>query len=167
MISWRRRESEMKRNTTTVTPTRNKVAAALAFVSGILFILSGYSVNLGIYRAIESGLQQYTSPEIWEFAVIPVNILGLIAQLGGIAVLAGAILFFRNHISSGKLLVMIGTGQGIIMLVAGLVIELLQGGILLANNYVLWLVTSATGLGIIFSIAARRVARSMPSNIRS
>jgi hypothetical protein len=156
----------MKRKTTTVTPARNKVAAALAFVSGILFILSGYSVNLGIYRAIESGLQQYSAPEIWEFAVIPVNILGLIAQLGGIAVLVGAILFFKNHISTGKLLVMIGTGQGVITMVAGVAIELLQGGILSANNYVLWLATSAVGLGIIFSIVARSVAKPMPSNIR-
>lgn len=156
----------MKRKTTTVTPTRNKVAAALAFVSGILFILSGYSVNLGVYRAIESGLQQYTSQEIWELAIIPVNILGLVAQLGGIAVLVGALLFFKNHISGGKLLGMIGTGQGIITMVAGLAIELLQGGILSANNYVIWLATSAVGLGIIFSIVARRVAKPLPSNIR-
>ena len=156
----------MKRKATTVTPTRNKVAAVLALVSGILLIVSGYNVNLGIYRAIESGLQQYTSQEIREFAVIPVNILGLVAQLGGIAVLAGALLFFKNRISSGKLLVMIGTGQGIIMVVVGLVIELLQGGFLSANNYVLWLATSAIGLGIIFSIVARSMAKPVPSNSR-
>ncbi|HEX9678709.1 hypothetical protein [Nitrososphaera sp.] len=141
------------------------MAAGMALVSAILFIISGYSVNLGIYRAIESGLQQYTAREVWQVAIIPVNILGLIAQLGGFAVLAGAILFLKNHITGGKLLVMIGTGQGIITILVGLTIELMQGGIVDANNYVLWLATSATGVGIVFSIVARRIAKSVPSNV--
>jgi len=154
----------MARNKTT-TSNRNRVAAGMALVSAILFIMSGYSVNLGMYRTLESGLQQYTAREVWQVAIIPVNILGLIAQLGGFAVLAGAILFLKNHITGGKLLVMIGTGQGIITIMVGLTIELMQGGIVNANNYVLWLVTSATGVGMIFSIVARRIAKPVPSNL--
>ena len=137
----------------------------MALVSAILFIMSGYSVNLGMYHAVESGLERYTAREVWQVAIIPVNILGLIAQLGGFAVLAGAILFLKNHITGGKLLVMIGTGQGIITIMVGLIIELMQGGIVDANNYVLWLATSATGVGIIFSIVARRIAKPVPSNL--
>jgi len=144
---------------------RNKVAGALGIISAILFIVSGYNSNIGIYRAIESGLQQYTAREIWQVAIIPVNILGLVAQTGGFAVLAGALLFLKNHITSGKLLVLIGTGQGIITIVAGLIIESLQGGIVYANNYVLWLATSAVGLGIVFSIVARSIAKAVPSNV--
>jgi len=144
---------------------RNKVAGALGIISAILFIVSGYNSNIGIYRAIESGLQQYTAREIWQVAIIPVNILGLVAQAGGFAVLAGALLFLKNHITSGKLLVLIGTGQGIITIVAGLIIESLQGGIVYANNYVLWLATSAVGLGIVFSIVARSIAKAVPSNV--
>ena len=79
--------------------------------------------------------------------------------------MAGAILFLKNHITGGKLLVMIGTGQGIITILVGLTIELMQGGIVDANNYVLWLATSATGVGIVFSIVARRIAKSVPSNV--
>lgn len=152
----------MARNKTT-TSKRNKTAAGLAIVSGILFIVSGYSVNLGIYRAVESGLQQYTAREVWEVAVIPINILGLIAQFGGFVVLAGAFLFLKNHITGGKILVMVGTGQGIITIVVGLVIELMRGGIVDANNYVLWLATSATGIGIVFSIVARSIAKPVQS----
>ena len=151
--------------TTKVGYTRNKVAGAFGIISAVLFILSGYNSNIGIYRAIESGLQQYTAKEIWQVAVIPVNILGLVAQVGGFAVLAGALLFLKNHITSGKFLVLIGTGQGIITIVVGLIIESLQVGIVYANNYVIWLATSAVGLGIVFSIVARSIAKAVPSNV--
>jgi hypothetical protein len=77
--------------------TRNKTAAALALVSAaVLFIASGYRANVGIYRAIESAIQHYTTKEVWQVAIIPVNILALIAQLGGFAVLAGAFLFLNK-----------------------------------------------------------------------
>lgn len=155
----------VKRSTTKVGDTRNRVAGAFGIISAVLFIVSGYNSNIGIYRSIESGLQQYTAKEIWQVAIIPVNILGLVAQLGGIAVLAGALLFLKSHITSGKLLIMIGTGQGIITIVVGLLIESLQGGIVYANNYALWLATSAIGLGIIFSIVASNIAKAASSNV--
>jgi hypothetical protein len=82
--------------------TRNKIAAALALVSAFLFIASGYRANVGIYRAIESGIQHYTTKEVWQVAIISIDILTLIAQLGGFAVLAGAFLFLKNHITTGK-----------------------------------------------------------------
>lgn len=148
------------------TSNRNRAAGGLALASAILFIISGYSVNLGIYRAVEAGLQENTAREVWEVAIIPINILAIVAQLGGIAVLAGAFLFLSNHITSGKILVIIGTGQGIITIAIALVIELVQGGIVEANNYVLWLATSATGIGILFSIIARSIARPIPKSAR-
>jgi hypothetical protein len=77
--------------------TRNKIAAALALISAVLFIASGYRANIGIYRAIESAIQHYTTKEVWQVAIIPLDILVLIAQLGGFAVLAGAFLFLKNH----------------------------------------------------------------------
>ena len=86
--------------------------------------------------------------------------------MGGFAVLAGALLFLKNHVTTGKLLVMIGTGQGIITIMVRLIIESVQGGMVYANNYVLWLGTSAIGLGIVFSIVAIRIAKAIPSNLR-
>lgn len=148
------------------TSNRNRAAGGLALASAILFIISGYSVNLGIYRAVEAGLQENTAREVWEVAIIPINILAIVAQLGGIAVLAGAFLFLSNHITSGKILVLIGTGQGIITIAIALVIELVQGGIVEANNYVLWLATSATGIGILFSIIARSIAKPVPKSAK-
>jgi hypothetical protein len=147
---------------------RNKMAAALALVSAVLFIASGYRANIGIYEAIGSAIQHYTTKEVWQVAILPVDILALIAQLGGFAVLAGAILFLKNHITTGKFLVIVGTGQGVITIVATLILDLSNGGIAYASNYVLWLVTTAAGLGILFSIIATKVARPLSSpNARS
>lgn len=160
------REANMENDTRHTMQTRNKAAAGLALVSATLFVVSGYQADIGIYRAIESALQQSTAREVWQVAVIPINVLGIVAQLGGFAVLAGAILFARNHIRSGKLMVMIGTGQGIITVVIVLIVELFQGGLMYANGYVLWLATSASGLGIVFSIIARTLAKATPPNIR-
>ena len=137
----------------------------MAFVSAVLFIISGYQANINIYRAIESTLQHSTSKEIWQVATFPLNALAIIAQLGGFAVLAGAILFSKNHVTSGKLLVMIGTGQGIITIVISLVIDLIHGGTAYASSYVLWLSTSATGVGILFSILARTIAKPIRQKV--
>jgi hypothetical protein len=134
---------------------RNKIAAALALVSAVLFIATGYRANVGIYRAIESGIQHYSTKEVWQVAIIPLDILALIAQLGGFAVLAGAFLFLKNHITTGKFLLIVGTGQGVITIVATLILELIStgeggGGVASASNYIFWLATSATGLGIFY-----------------
>jgi hypothetical protein len=95
--------------------TRNKIAAALALISAVLFIASGYRADVGIYRAIESAIQHYTTKEVWQVAIIPLDILVLIApQLGGFAVLAGAFLFLKNHITTGKFLVIVGTGHRVL-----------------------------------------------------
>jgi hypothetical protein len=153
--------------------TRNKIAAALALVSAaVLFIASGYRADVGIYRAIESGIQHYTTKEVWQFAIIPVDILALIAQLGGFAVLAGAFLFLKNHITTGKFLVIVGTGQGVITIVATLLLDLIsngggEGGVAYASNYIFWLGTSATGLGILFSIIPTNVAKPAVSSSKA
>jgi hypothetical protein len=56
-------------------------------------------------------------------------------------------------------LVIIGTGQGIITVVLSLILGLVGQGLSYANSYFIWLASSATGLGIVFSIVARYVAR--------
>jgi hypothetical protein len=104
-------------------------------------------------------------------AIIPLDILALIAQLGGFAVLAGAFLFLKNHITTGKFLVMVGTGQSVITIVATLILELIskgggegEGGVAYTGNYIFWLATSATGLGILFSIIATNVVKPAVSS---
>src|ERR671922_1107737 len=68
--------------------TRNRLAAGIAFVSGILFLLSGYKANLAIIDLtrdlIRQDLMIGTARDFIVYALIPVGILAILSQLGGI-----------------------------------------------------------------------------------
>ena len=71
--------------------TRNRAAAAIAFVSGILFISSGYQANIAIYNLIEDQIIAIDGlRDFWQYLIEPIGVLALLAQLGGITVLFGA-----------------------------------------------------------------------------
>jgi hypothetical protein len=134
--------------------TRNRLAACIAFISGIMFLLSGYRANIEIYNLIRDQLVVHTARDFWVYAVIPVGFLALLSQLGGFTVLMGAGLFAANRVNIGKFLVMIGTGQGLFTILLRLLQEVWAGRWTLDNNYVTWLTSTAAGLGILFAIVA-------------
>jgi len=139
--------------------TRNRIAAGIAFVAGILFLISGYRANIEIYNLIRDQLVVNTVREFWTYAIIPIGFLALLSQLGGLTVLMGAGLFAANRLNIGKFLVMVGTGQGVITLLLRLGTEFWSGRLALDNNYVTWLTSTATGLGLLFAVIAPYVAK--------
>jgi hypothetical protein len=148
--------------------TRNRLAAASAFVSGILFLISGYHANLEIYYIVRDQLAMHTPQELWTFILAPIGILAFMAQLGGIAVLMGAALFVVNRVNGGKFLVMIGTGQGIFTISLRIMSELLSGNLFaLENNYVTWLTSSAVGFGILFAVISQSISKGEGESIAS
>jgi hypothetical protein len=143
--------------------TRNRLAAAAAFVSGILFLLSGYKANLEIYDLIRMQILTIESVrEFWGLLLAPIGLLAILAQLGGIAVLMGAALFIANRVNMGKFLVLIGTGQGLFTIVLRIMTEMWSGRLLLLSiehNYITWLTTSAAGSGILFAIISQSLSK--------
>jgi hypothetical protein len=145
--------------------TRNRLAACIAFVSGILFLVSGYRANIEIYNLVREQLVVNTTRDFWTYAVVPVGFLALLAQLGGLTVLMGAGLFAANRVNIGKFLVFVGTGQGLITILIRIATEFWTGGLALENNYVTWLTSTAAGLGIVFAIVASYVTKGRGQNI--
>jgi hypothetical protein len=141
--------------------TRNRLAAGIAFISGVLFLIAGYKANLAIYDLIGEQVRLHTGQEIWQYAVAPLGFLAFLSQLGGFAVLMGAASFAANRVNWGKFLVMLGTGQGLITILLHIILRLLSsdGWNNLDNNYIIWLGTSLTGLGILFAIASQSVSK--------
>jgi hypothetical protein len=141
--------------------TRNRLAAGIAFISGVLFLIAGYKANLAIYDLIGEQVRLHTGQEIWQYAVAPLGFLAFLSQLGGFAVLMGAASFAANRVNWGKFLVMLGTGQGLISILLHIILRLLSsdGWNNLDNNYIIWLGTSLTGLGILFAIASQSVSK--------
>lgn len=149
--------------------TRNRLAAAAAFVSGILFLLSGYKANLEIYDLIRMQIITIESArEFWGLILAPVGLLALLAQLGGITVLMGAALFVANRVNIGKFLVIIGTGQGLFTIVLRIMTEIWSGRLLsLEHNYITWLTTSAAGSGILFAIISQSISKGKNESFTS
>jgi hypothetical protein len=147
--------------------TRNRLAAGIAFISGILFLISGYQANLAIYDLIGEQVRLHAGQEIWQYAVAPIGFLAFLSQLGGFAVLMGAASFAANRVNWGKFLVMLGTGQGLIIILLHIILRLLSsdGWNNLDNNYIIWLGTSLTGLGTLFAIASQSVSKGKGEGI--
>jgi hypothetical protein len=148
--------------------TRNRTAAAIAFVSGILFISSGYKANIAIYNLIESQIIAIDGlRDFWQYLITPIGLLALLAQLGGITVLFGAGFFAANRVNIGKFLVIVGTGQGLITIAIRILTEIWTGEIWGIDNYVTWLTSSAAGLGILFAVLSQSVSKGKGQSISS
>jgi hypothetical protein len=148
--------------------TRNRIAAGVAFVAALLFLASGYRANTAIYNLAAQQLSIHTPREFWSLAIIPIGFLAILSQLGGFTVLTGAGLFAAERVNLGKFLVMIGTGQGLLTIALRLLAELLNGRLAtLDNNYVLWLTSSAVGLGILFSLLAQAISKGKNPSLAS
>ena len=148
--------------------TRNRAAAAIAFVSGILFLSSGYKANLEIYDLITNQIIAIDGlRDFWQYLVAPIGVLALLSQLGGITVLFGAAFFAANRVNIGKFLVIVGTGQGLFTIALRIVTELWTGQIWAIDNYVTWLTSSATGLGILFAVLSQSVSKGKGQSITS
>jgi hypothetical protein len=148
--------------------TRNRLAASIAFVSAILFLASGYKANLEIYNLIAVEVLSLESlRQFWNLVIIPIGLLAILSQLGGITVMMGAGLFAANRVNLGKLLVMVGTGQGLFTIAIRILVELWSGQLWSTNNYVTWLTSTATGLGILFAVVAPTIAKGKGDSLVS
>jgi hypothetical protein len=148
--------------------TRNRAAASIAFVSGILFLSSGYKANLEIYSLITNQIIAIDGlRDFWQYLIAPIGVLALLSQLGGITVLFGAGFFAANRVNIGKFLVIVGTGQGLFTIALRIVTELWTGQIWATDNYITWLTSSATGLGILFAVLSQSVSKGKGQSITS
>jgi hypothetical protein len=138
---------------------RNQLAAAVAFVSGIFFLISGYKVDLTFYYLIQKEILFNIPSNLSSLVIVSIGILVIIIQLGGITILIGAGLFAANRVNLGKLWIGIGTGQGLFTIALRIISDAWSGRLDLVDNYVLWLMSSAAGLSIVFSVIARSISK--------
>ena len=145
--------------------SRNRLAAVITSISGIVFLISGYKADITFYYLIEKEILINTPSDFGSPIIFSIGILVIISQLGGITVLVGAGLFAANRVNLGKIFVGIGTGQGLFTIALRIIYDIWSGRIDLANNYVLWLTSSATGLAISLSVIAMSISKGDNENI--
>src|SRR4029079_18525884 len=82
--------------------SRNRLAAVITSVSGIVFLISDYKADITFYYLIEKEILINIPSDFWSPIIFSIGILVIISQLGGITVLVGAGLFAANRVNLGK-----------------------------------------------------------------
>ncbi len=138
-----------------LTSTRNRTAGILAVVGG-LFILIGGGTGMARFLSELSEIVQDLLGGKNETVETIFWILIIIAALGGISVILGGILLYKEHITTGKILIALGAGIGIIGLILGIITAFAKGEEL---QFFSWLTTSLMGIGLVLSLVARLMAK--------
>jgi hypothetical protein len=129
--------------------TKNK-AMGIALIAGILLLISGVS-GLATWQTIEDFVITYIIEHI--IVQIVFACLIFIASLGGISVIIGGILIGKDKIRTGKLLISLGAGLGLIGLIFTIIVAFVESNLTLGSFF------SLGTIGLILSIIARIVAK--------
>ena len=136
--------------------SRQWTAIVLAATAGILLLVSGIRGPTGTYQLLQQELLKVTqNQQVLQIANIIATIFIAIALAGGVSVLAGAILIYKNHVRTAKFLIGLGAGVGIPWLIM-LAISLITTGQLAA---VIAQHSSIGWIGVILAFAARTIAK--------
>jgi hypothetical protein len=140
-------------------PGKIRFAFVLALVGGILMILAGLTGSIGIlgtaFTELQAQFPQYADLIGWVLLI-----LTFVSSLGGIAVIIGGFLVLGGRLTTGKLIIGLGAGIGLIGVLIGLISGLAQGYGLYTSFIAVFAVGQTLGwVGVILSIFARIFAR--------
>ena len=126
--------------------SKNRMAMGIAIVAGILLLIAGVS-GLATWEAIKD----FVTNNIIDNSIVQIvfAILIFIASLGGISVIAGGLLIGKNKIRTGKFLITLGAGLGLIGLIFSIIVAYIE------NNLTIGSFFSVGAIGLILSIIAR------------
>ena len=129
--------------------SKNKAAMVVAIFAGLLLLIEGIS-GFATWTTIKEFVSDnVTDNEIVMYIFV---ILIFIASLGGISVIIGGLLIGKNKVRTGKFIIALGAGLGLIGLIVSIIIGLTEG------NFTLNSLITLGAIGLILSIVARMMA---------
>jgi len=132
---------------------RNDEAALLATVSAGFLLLTGYSGARSVHNFFDLLVDIFGARA---FLIALAYAFVAIASLGGLAVLAGGYLIWKDRVRTGRLLILIGSGAGLFTLLVFLLVQIRRG------NVDLLLSVLPAILGVALGIVARLRAKATP-----
>jgi hypothetical protein len=136
------------------------VGGLLAMVGGLLMVYSGYVSHSILYQAFK----QYGLPylEGWEAntATLVISILELLNALGGITVFVGGLVLVSGHGRTGRIIILLGGGAGLLGLLASFGYSAYKLGFDQTLTYAPYWV------GLILTVVARRVSKGARSQVK-
>ena len=128
----------------------------MLIVGGILMIYAGVSGSIGIFETLIEYAKDHLGPTETSILEILLIILGIIASLGGFSVLAGVYFIKKGRKGTGKFIIGIGAGMGLIGLILLLITTVIGGaGLTGAYQLLAAMATGASGLGVLLTILGR------------
>ncbi len=135
---------------------RNLLVFVVSVVGGVLLMVSGTQGPIGIYETILQKLPLFIKDSVvLSIVTIAVAVLIVLSSLGGLIVIFGGYMVYRQHVSAGKLMLGFGGGAGIpfVLFLVYTIISTQELSAVLAQH-------SATGwTGIVLSFIARILAK--------
>ena len=130
--------------------SQNSKAMVIAIAAGILLLIAGVS---GV--ATWETIKDFVTTHIMNNNIVQIVfvVLIFIASLGGIAVIAGGLLIGKDKIGTGKFLISLGAGLGLIGLIFSIVVAYIEKDLTISSFL------SIGAIGLILSIVARIVAK--------
>jgi len=135
---------------------RSRVGGVLSVLGGLLIVLSGFAIHgftLTVLDWLTGAAPKYVPPNLAPFLIIVLQALIDLITLGGITVIFGGILILLGRRFTGRLLVALGGGTGLIGFVIAFGYSLVTTGplgVIIHLEY--W-------IGIVIAIAGRYLAK--------
>lgn len=129
---------------------RNTTSMVIAIIAGVLLLISGLS-GAAAWETIKT----FVSNNVTDNSAIQIvfAVLIFIASLGGIVVILGGLLIWKNKVGFGKLLIALGAGIGLIGLIVSIIVAVAESDLTIGGFLTMG------GIGIILSIVARGMAK--------
>ena len=129
--------------------SKNSQAMVIAIIAGILLLIAGVS-GFAAWEAIKD----FVTTNVIDNSVVQIvfAILIFIASLGGIAVIAGGLLLGKNKVGTGKFLITLGAGLGLIGLIFSIQTEAVS-----SNQECQWVSVDQNSIAGILTMIGERV----------
>ena len=135
-----------------------KKAVFLAFISGILFLLTSWYSAPDLWEKLTDwASEEY--PDYEDYFKIFLLVIFFLASLGGITVILGGVLINKERLSLGKFVIAIGAGVGLISVILAYIMITSDEGIVDGTEYYFEKFLPLEWLAIILAIFARRYAK--------
>ena len=131
----------------------NRTAGAIGMVGGLLLTLSGAVGMVSTLQFIKSVLESLNL--LGSEMRMLFNVLIFLAALGGITVMIGGYLIYKDFHRIGKILVVIGCGVGLLGLLIQAFLAWINGSL---SEFKTYMTSTFQGIGILLSIICVKIA---------
>jgi hypothetical protein len=138
----------------------NKTPFFLCLMGGILLILSGASGSIALAQELSDDFGLLFGSEFVISFEIIMGILGLLTSMTGLAVIVGGLVLTTQRVESGRNIVLVAVGTGVLGLVMALIQSAMAGRIMMDLG--LQVTQSLAWIGAILALQARIIAEQKP-----